>query len=142
MRTSITATASLTVASLAGSVLTAAAGHAAARVPGDRTVTVNTVTGEHVNVRAEPSATSKVVGRRRDGQRVTIVCHKVGDEVTGTYGTSKVWDMLPGGGYVAEAYLDTGRGDPVVPECGRAVHEPRHRALAPRIHAGFTSYHW
>jgi uncharacterized protein YraI len=131
------------VVSLAGSAITTATGgraQAAVGTKADRTVTVNTVTGEHVNVRAEPSGTSKVVGRRRDGQQVTIVCHKVGERVTGTYGTSRDWDMLASGGYISHAFLNTGSDAPVVPACGRPSHEPPHRALAPRIHVGFVSH--
>ncbi|MEV7966448.1 hypothetical protein AB0O34_10755 [Sphaerisporangium sp. NPDC088356] len=141
------------VTSLAGPVLVTAAGGTAHAVTAgteraapaasgrDVTVTVNTLTGEPINVRADASADSKVVGTRRDGQRVTVVCRKVGDPVSGTYGTSRYWDMISTGGYIADAYLSTGSGTPVVPLCGRAAGEPPHRALAPRIHVGFVSHH-
>ncbi|GAA3834506.1 hypothetical protein GCM10022226_64910 [Sphaerisporangium flaviroseum] len=134
----------LATASLAGSALTTAtaAAHAAVAdsVRADRVVTVNTETGGHINVRAKASMDSRVVGKRRDGQRVAIVCHKVGDQVSGTYGTSRFWDLLASGGYVSDAYLSTGSNAPVVPMCGRAAKEPPHRALAPRIHIGFISH--
>ncbi len=166
MRTDITAPASrasrgriamlglpFAVTSLAGPALSTVTGgtaHAAATgteqaaLPGtarDVTVTVNTVTGEPINVRAEASADSRIIGTRRDGQRVTIVCRKVGDPVSGTYGTSRYWDLISTGGYIADAYLSTASGTPVVPLCGRAANEPPHRALAPHIHVGFVSHH-
>jgi hypothetical protein len=138
-RTAATANADRTATARAGRTARARADRTAT-ARADHTVTVNTVSGEYVNVRAEASATGKVVGRRKDGRHVTIVCHKVGDKVTGTYGTSRYWDMLASGGYVADAFLSTGSDKPVVPQCGRASHEPPHRALAPRIHTGFISH--
>ena len=118
----------------------ALAGPPAMASAADRVVTVRTGTGERVNVRAEPSVTSEVIGTRPDGDRVTIICHKTGDRVSGPGGASRRWDLITSGGYVADAYLDTGSEEPVVPACDRASRASSRGSNAPRVHAGFVSY--
>ena len=74
------------------------------------TGTVNTTgnPGPALTVRAQPTAQSDAVGRRSDGARITIVCQAYGQQVTGTYGTTKIWDKVKGGGYVSDAFIRTG----------------------------------
>ncbi len=77
--------------------------------------TVNT-SGPSLTVRSGPSSSSAAVGSVSDGQNVRITCQQVGSSVTGTYGTSKLWDFI-GNGYVADAYVRTGSDGRVAPDC-------------------------
>lgn len=72
--------------------------------------------GVSLNVRSGPSTSFSVVGSVADGQTVTITCQKVGQTVTGTYGTSNIWDFI-GNGYVADAFVFTGSNGVVAPPC-------------------------
>ena len=57
--------------------------------------------------------------RRRRRQRVTIHCQTTGTTVTGTYGTSNIWDRIGSGRYISDAYVYTGYDGfiPGVPRC-------------------------
>jgi hypothetical protein len=76
---------------------------------------VNT-NGADLIVRASPNANAAEVGTVSDGQQISIKCQKQGSSVTGTYGTSKLWDFI-GNGYVADAYVSTGSDGQVAPTC-------------------------
>lgn len=76
---------------------------------------VNT-TGAPLNVRATASTSGRVVGEVADGASVRITCQTHGTRVTGTYGTSDVWDFI-GTGYVADAFVSTGSDGLVAPLC-------------------------
>ena len=76
---------------------------------------VNT-SGAPLTIRADASTTSAAVGSVDDGATVTITCQKVGESVTGTYGTSNLWDKI-GAGYVSDAYVSTGSDGQVAPTC-------------------------
>lgn len=76
---------------------------------------VNT-NGADLIVRASPNANAAEVGSVSDGQQINIKCQKQGSSVTGTYGTSKLWDFI-GNGYVADAYVSTGSDGQVAPTC-------------------------
>jgi hypothetical protein len=77
--------------------------------------TVNT-SGAPLTVRAKPSTSSEAVGSLADGTKITIKCQKHGTSVSGTYGTSSLWDFI-GTGYVADAYVQTGSDGQVAPTC-------------------------
>ncbi|MDC3955332.1 peptidoglycan DD-metalloendopeptidase family protein [Polyangium jinanense] len=77
--------------------------------------TVNT-NGVALTVRADASTSSAAVGSVADGAKVTITCQKQGTSVTGTYGTSTLWDFI-GNGYVSDAYVSTGSDGQVAPTC-------------------------
>ncbi|WP_211365306.1 M23 family metallopeptidase [Polyangium fumosum] len=79
------------------------------------TGTVNT-NGAALTVRADASTSSAAVGSVADGAKVTITCQKKGTSVTGTYGTSTLWDFI-GNGYVSDAYVSTGSDGQVAPTC-------------------------
>lgn len=79
------------------------------------TGTVNT-SGIPLTVRKEASTSSAAVGSVADGAKVKITCQKHGTTVTGTYGTSSLWDFI-GDGYVADAYVSTGSDGQVAPTC-------------------------
>jgi murein DD-endopeptidase MepM/ murein hydrolase activator NlpD len=78
--------------------------------------TVNTA-GSPLTVRSGPSTGSRAVGTVRDGTRVTISCQVRGEAVTGTYGTSRLWDRIGSGRYIADAYVLTGSDGQVAPTC-------------------------
>lgn len=76
---------------------------------------VNT-TGAHLTVRSGPSTSSAAVDSVADGAEVKITCQKMGTSVTGTYGTTKLWDFI-GNGYVSDAYVSTGSDGQVAKTC-------------------------
>lgn len=82
---------------------------------GGVTGTVNT-SGLPLTVRSAASTNASAVGSVADGAKVTITCQKLGSSVTGTYGTSKLWDYI-GDGYIADAYVNTGSDGQVAPTC-------------------------
>lgn len=79
--------------------------------------TVNT-NGTPLNVRASASTSATVVGTLADGASISIDCQTYGSTVTGTYGTSDIWDHVPAkGGYVSDTYVYTGSDTLVAPLC-------------------------
>jgi len=80
--------------------------------------TVNTA-GADLTVRSGPGTSYSAVGSVADGTRVTIYCQTAGSTVTGTYGTSSIWDKIGSGRYIADAYVYTGYDGyiPGVPRC-------------------------
>jgi len=77
--------------------------------------TVNT-NGASLTIRADASTSSAALGSLPDGAKVTITCQKNGTSVTGTYGTTTLWDFV-GNGYVSDAYVLTGSDGQVAPTC-------------------------
>jgi uncharacterized protein YraI len=78
-----------------------------------------TTAGDPLRVHSAPSTTSSVVGTLDNGAQVTIDCTATGTEVTGRFGTSTVWDHVPGG-YVTDTYVYTGTDGPAAPPCNDA----------------------
>ncbi|MEV4538655.1 peptidoglycan DD-metalloendopeptidase family protein [Asanoa sp. NPDC049518] len=80
--------------------------------------TVNTA-GTPLTVRSGPGTSYASVGTVADGTRVTIQCQTNGSSVTGTYGTSTIWDRIGSGRFIADAYVLTGYDGfiPGVPRC-------------------------
>lgn len=76
---------------------------------------VNT-SGTRLTVRKGATTNSEAIGTVGDGTYVTIKCQKRGQSITGTYGTSDLWDFI-GTGYVADAYVSTGSDGRVAPLC-------------------------
>jgi hypothetical protein len=76
---------------------------------------VNTA-GAPLTVRAGASPSTSAVGSVADGATIRITCQRRGTSVTGTYGTSTLWDFI-GTGYVADAYVSTGSDGQVAPTC-------------------------
>ncbi|NES16784.1 MULTISPECIES: M23 family metallopeptidase [Micromonospora] len=83
------------------------------------TGTVNTTSGVSLTVRSGPGTGYSAVGSVADGATVTIYCQTSGTSVTGTYGTSSIWDRIGTGRYVSDAYVYTGYDGyiPSVPRC-------------------------
>jgi murein DD-endopeptidase MepM/ murein hydrolase activator NlpD len=77
---------------------------------------INTA-GQPLTVRSGPGTGHRAVGTVADGTSVTISCQATGTSVTGTYGTSRIWDRIGSGRYVADAYVYTGSDGRVAPAC-------------------------
>ncbi|OHD14714.1 MAG: hypothetical protein A2086_10675 [Spirochaetes bacterium GWD1_27_9] len=75
--------------------------------------TVNTA-GSPLSVRSGPGTSYSIVGSVADGAKVKIYTQAYGTTITGTYGTTKVWDHIDGG-YVSDAYIYTGSDGLVAP---------------------------
>ena len=86
--------------------------------------TVNT-SGAALTVRAAPGTGYDAWDTVADGASVTILCQTTGSSVTGTYGTSNIWDMISRGGFVSDAYVYTGSDGTVAPACTYAAAPPR-----------------
>ncbi|WP_033289605.1 hypothetical protein [Amycolatopsis jejuensis] len=73
--------------------------------------------GDPMNVRASASTSAAVKGLAANYARVNIECYVNGDSVTGTYGTSRIWDRIGPGHYLSDTYVQTGSDSPVAPPC-------------------------
>lgn len=80
------------------------------------TGTVKTA-GDPMNVRASASTSAAVKGLAANYAKVNIECYVQGDSVTGTFGTSTIWDRIGPDHYVSDTYLQTGSDEPVAPLC-------------------------
>jgi len=76
---------------------------------------VNTA-GAPLTIRSSASTSGNAIGSLADGAYFAISCQKRGQSVTGTYGSSTLWDRVQGG-YVADAYVSTGSDGQVAPTC-------------------------
>lgn len=79
------------------------------------TVSVNPSTT--LGVRYVPVQRSKQFRQLKNGATVRIICQTRGSKVSGTFGTTRIWDKLKGGGYVSDAYVNTGSDRRVAPSC-------------------------
>jgi len=77
--------------------------------------TVKTGAGS-LNVRKGPSTVTSRVGRLPSKSRITIVCQQVGQKVFGSVRTTNLWDRMPNGTYIADAYVV--RGSAKLTRCG------------------------
>ncbi|MEV6969713.1 hypothetical protein AB0M47_31820 [Hamadaea sp. NPDC051192] len=93
----------------------------------DASGTINTA-GDPLNVRSGPGTSYTAWRTVADGAAVTIVCQQTGTTVTGTYGTTNIWDMLSNGGYVSDAYVYTGSDGTVADACDYVGSPPRSNA--------------
>ncbi|MDG4795940.1 peptidoglycan DD-metalloendopeptidase family protein [Micromonospora sp. WMMD1082] len=82
------------------------------------TGTVRTA-GANLTVRSGPGTNYSSVGSLANGATVTIYCQTSGTTVTGTFGTSSIWNRIGTGRFVSDAYLYTGTDGylPNVPRC-------------------------
>lgn len=83
---------------------------------GGATGTVNT-NGTPLNVRSGPGTSYAVAGSLSDGATVTIQCQTTGTSVSGTYGTSNIWNRIGSGRFIPDAYTYTGSDGRVAPDC-------------------------
>jgi biotin carboxyl carrier protein len=71
-----------------------------------------------LSVRQGPGREFPVVRQLANGSTVTISCQTVGDEdITGTRGTSRLWNRIGDRQYISDAYVDTGTMSRVAPTC-------------------------
>ena len=80
------------------------------------TGTVHTDSGAPLTVRSAPSTGASSAGTVADGAAVDIDCQTTGETVTGKYGTSNIWDHVPGG-YITDTYVYTGSDGRIAPDC-------------------------
>lgn len=75
--------------------------------------------GTPLTVRSGPGTGYSSVGTLATGTNVTIHCQTTGTSVTGTYGTSNIWNRIGSGRFIADAYTYTGHSGyiPGVPRC-------------------------
>ncbi len=78
--------------------------------------TVNTA-GAPLTVRSGPGTGYASAGTVADGARVTISCQAIGTSVTGTYGTTRIWNRIGSGRFISDAYTYTGSDGRVAPDC-------------------------
>lgn len=83
---------------------------------GQASGTVRT-SGINLNVRSGPSTSYSIVGSLANGTAVTIYCQINGQSITGTYGTSTLWNRIGTGRYIPDAYTYTGSDGRVAPDC-------------------------
>jgi murein DD-endopeptidase MepM/ murein hydrolase activator NlpD len=72
--------------------------------------------GGSLNVRSGTNTGTTSIGSVPHNGTVLITCQTYGQSISGTYGTSSLWDRV-GSGYVADAYINTGSNNPVAPLC-------------------------
>jgi surface antigen len=86
--------------------------------------------GYTLTVRRAPRSSARKVRKLRDGAPVRILCQAQGQQMTGTFGTTRLWDKLIHGGWVSDSYVFTGKDGRVAPSCPprKAPHpKKRHR---------------
>ncbi|MGH8080554.1 MAG: peptidoglycan DD-metalloendopeptidase family protein [Lysobacter sp.] len=86
---------------------------------GGVTGTVKTA-GSALNVRSGPGTNYSVVDSVANGATVNIRCQKTGESISGTYGTSNIWNNIGAAGsnkYIPDAYTHTGSDGRVAPDC-------------------------
>ncbi|MEU1402652.1 SH3 domain-containing protein [Streptomyces sp. NPDC005728] len=74
--------------------------------------------GVRLNVRSGPGTDYNIVRVLPYGAKVPIYCQTPGTAVAGPYGTSKIWDNINNGEYVADAYVQTGADGYIAARCG------------------------
>lgn len=70
-----------------------------------------------INQRVNASTLRAPVGRLRAGATVPVVCQLSGESVDGVSGMSALWDQLPSGRFVSDAFVRWSGGRPQVPWC-------------------------
>ena len=88
---------------------------------GTCTAGAGAVATSSINVRGNASTSGDPVGRFRAGETVRVVCQLAGESVDGTMGTSELWDQLPSGQFVADAFVRWPGARPYVPWCSFTV---------------------
>jgi surface antigen len=75
-------------------------------------------TGSCLNVRTGPGTGYGAITCLPDGTTINIDCQTTGDVVTGPYGSTTIWDHASDyGGYVTDAYIETGSNGWIAPQC-------------------------
>ena len=116
----------LAVASVLGSIIGGAP--AVAAVPPVAAGTVKTG-GTPLNMRLGATSASTLVRGVPNGSRVGIACQVLGQTVSGTVRTTRVWDRLTNNYYVSDAYIV--RANVPIPTCSTST-----TVVAPPVPAG------
>ncbi|MEU0251489.1 SH3 domain-containing protein [Streptomyces sp. NPDC006184] len=74
--------------------------------------------GVRLNVRSGPGPGYNLVRVLPEGVRVPVYCQTPGTTVSGTYGTTDLWDLIDSGEYVSDAYVHTGSDGYIAARCG------------------------
>ncbi|MEU6662693.1 hypothetical protein [Streptomyces sp. NPDC046821] len=96
---------------------TAAAGTADALSTEAFAVRYPVAPGVRLKVRSGPGTQYQLVKVLPLDAHVPINCQRPGETITGTYGTTNIWDNIAGGQYVSDAYVKTGTDGYVAPRC-------------------------
>jgi GH24 family phage-related lysozyme (muramidase)/uncharacterized protein YraI len=112
----------VTVAVLMSGLLGISTAQASTAAPG----TVHTA-GPSLTVRSGPSSAKSALRQLRNGTSVHISCQTSGTSEKGTYGTSRLWDKLSTGGYVADVFIYTGSDGRVAPDCAAPATSTKRR---------------
>ena len=96
---------------------------------------VNVNDGYTLTVRRAPRSSARKVRKLSDGASVRIVCQAQGEQTTGTYGTSRLWDKLAKGGWVSDTYVYTGADGRVAPTCPPRTKPQPHAQPQPQDHS-------
>ncbi|MFB7335036.1 SH3 domain-containing protein [Streptomyces adustus] len=70
-----------------------------------------------LNVRSGPGTSYSIVRTLPGGSKVPIFCQTPGTTVTGTYGTTNIWDNISNGEFISDAYVQTGSDGYVASRC-------------------------
>ncbi len=79
--------------------------------------TANVGAGNTLGVRPVPRQNATQIRQIANGGKVLITCQTIGSKVSGTYGTTRIWNKLKHGGYVSDAWVYTGSDGNVAPAC-------------------------
>ena len=70
-----------------------------------------------LNIRSGPGTGYSIVGTLPGSSKVLLYCQTPGTTVTGTYGTSNIWDNISNGEFISDAYVNTGSDGYVTSHC-------------------------
>lgn len=73
--------------------------------------------GGPLTVRSGPGTGNAAVGQAGNHANVVIECTARGTTVTGTYGTTNLWNRIGPNNWISDAYVDTGSSTPVAGSC-------------------------
>jgi hypothetical protein len=73
--------------------------------------------GGPLTVRSGPGTARAAVGQAGNHANVVIECTARGTTVTGTYGTTDLWNRIGPRNWISDAYVNTGSSSPVAPAC-------------------------
>jgi hypothetical protein len=82
-----------------------------------RTGKVAVAKGWTLGVRAVPRPNARQIRQLANGSTVRFVCQRRGPAVSGTFGRSRLWNKLVGGGWVNDSWIYTGSDRRVAPKC-------------------------
>lgn len=84
--------------------------------------------GTYLNVRTGPSTATPKISTLPQSARVTVVCQTPGQRIVGNVRTTNLWNRLPSGAYVSDAYVR--RAPTTLPRCSGPLQAPAVKAPA------------